>query len=235
MASIDVVRRIIRCLMMIIAPCFVCGSSGLPPSLMLDLRISAPMPQDLSAWSHDTSGLHVDVRSTSTDTCRVLLRMVLFKDSTVIAYTRAHDGRIKSIDQKGSLLCSRELFPENGTEYLWSLSRAVTRRGTVRPGAYHIQCQALDPDNSDDVMASTGLIPCTVVGFESPALVEPPTYHWLSRSKDAEFRWRPLSPLPSLPHSVRYRFLLFEVPDGTDPDGVEERCTPMYQRWSSMA
>lgn len=199
----------------------------------VQLEIKSELPQHLSQWSTDTSCAYIHIRSLSSNTMAVVLRMVLYKDSTVVAYTRASDGSILNVGQLAVALCLRDVFPEKATEYMSSLTGAVTRRGTLRPGVYSLQCQILNADNTDDIVAQSNVVSCVVKGFAAPSLVEPPTYHWISLTKDVVFRWKALESLPVLPHTVRYKFVLFDVPEGTDPDDIEERRKPCMQVLSS--
>lgn len=234
MARRDMVSRLARGLFLVAVTVLSAGADRSTPPCVLDLKVLSSLPQALPAWSADTACVRVHVHPQGTDTVRVILRMILYKDSTVVAYTRARDGREVQVGMRDLSLVTRDLFLENSVEFLGSPSRTVTRLGTLRPGEYTLQCHALNPENTDEILAQSDIVSCTVQGFESPVLVEPPTYHWVSRGREVVFRWRALSPLPALPHTVRYRFLLFEVPEGTDPDGIEDRRKPLVQQWSSV-
>lgn len=199
----------------------------------VQLEIQSELPQQLSLWSTDTSCAYIHIRSSSSNTITVVLRMVLYRDSTVVAYTRARDGSILNLGQRAVALCLRDVFPEQATEYMSSLTGAVTRSGTLRPGVYSLQCQVLNADNPDEIIAKSNVVSCTVKGFAAPSLIEPPTYHWVSITKDIVFRWKALESLPELPHTVRYKFVLFDVPEGTDPDDIEDRRKPCMQVLSS--
>lgn len=199
------------------------------------VQVNKALPQDIREWGNDTSLVILRLRGSAITPAEVIVRTLVYKDSHVVAYTRAGDASVVSLTDATTTLRTHEIFPPDGIECLWSLSGTITRRGSLRPGEYMIRCQVLNAQNTDEVLAQSNDATCAVQGFEAPALIEPPTYHWISLKRDLEFRWNPVSMLPPWPGTVRYKLLLYEVPEGSDPDEVEHRRKPMFQAYSSAA
>ena len=160
--------------------------------------------------------------------------MLIRKDSVLIAYTRAMESKVYAIGPTSQGLQTADLFPAGSIEILPSLTRSLTRTGMIKPGEYTIQCQLLNADNFDEVVYEGCVMQCSVAGYVPPVLVEPPTYHWVTPSKEIMFTWNAITPLPTLPHTVRYKLLIWEVPEGSDPDEVDRRRKPTIQCWSDI-
>lgn len=228
-------RFVLVLLLMVSTPLAVCVADEAPRStpVTAEVQVKGTMPQDIQEWSNDTSLVTLRVHGSSVPPVPVVVRTIVTKDSHVIAYTRAGDASVVSLSTTTVTLRTHELLPAQGIECLSSLSRSITRRGLLRPGEYILRCQVLNAQNTDEMLAQSNDVICVVQGFESPALIEPPTYHWISFKKDLVFQWSAVSPLPPWPGTVRYKFLLYDVPDGSDPDDIEHRRKPMLQVFSS--
>lgn len=222
---------------MISPPAVICSANQIPRNALISatVQVNRALPQEIREWGNDTSLVILQLRGSSSTAVPVIVRTLVYKDSHVIAYSRAGDASVVSLSDATITLHTHQVLPPDGIEYLWSLSRAITRRGSLRPGEYVIRCQVLNAQNTDEVLAQSNDAACVVQGFEAPALIEPPTYHWVSIKKDLEFRWKAVNPLPPWPGTVRYKFLLYEVPEGSDPDEVEHRRKPMMQAYSTAA
>ena len=194
--------------------------------------VHAALPQQLNAWSSDTTSLRMEVRADMEYEKKVVLRTLIRKDSVLIAYTRALESKVYTIGSDVTVLRTSDMFPHGGIEILPALTRSLTKSGMIKPGEYTVQCQLLNADDFDEVVYEGCMMRCTVAGFSPPVLVEPPTYHWLSPVKEVSFTWRALTPLPAIPHTVRYRLLIYEVPEGTDPDDMDWRRRHTAQYWS---